>query len=99
MSVTGIGVTVSLASLPGAGRTTLARTQAEQSRGAGHLEEVLDVKGRYARQAAGGLSGTTGVDEPCEEPADPALRSAARTEGVRESAAARYALLRERRVP
>ncbi|MER5950830.1 adenylyl-sulfate kinase [Streptomyces sp. NPDC001904] len=33
-----------------------------------------DVKGLYARQAAGQLSGLTGVDDPYEEPCSPELR-------------------------
>src|ERR1044072_1530580 len=33
-----------------------------------------DVKGLYARQAAGELSGLTGVDDPYEEPESPGLR-------------------------
>ncbi|MEY9995000.1 adenylylsulfate kinase [Streptomyces sp. V4I8] len=32
-----------------------------------------DVKGLYARQAAGQLSGLTGVDDPYEPPVDPSL--------------------------
>jgi adenylylsulfate kinase len=33
-----------------------------------------DVKGLYARQQAGTMSGLTGVDDDYEEPANPALR-------------------------
>ncbi|QIJ64530.1 adenylyl-sulfate kinase [Streptomyces sp. JB150] len=33
-----------------------------------------DVKGLYARQAAGEISGLTGADDPYEAPADPDLR-------------------------
>ncbi|MTE21530.1 adenylyl-sulfate kinase [Streptomyces sp. TRM43335] len=55
-----------------------------------------DVKGLYARQAQGRLSGLTGVDDPYEEPADPDLRIEAHTETVEDSAARLYALLGER---
>ncbi|HUR76585.1 MAG TPA: adenylyl-sulfate kinase [Acidimicrobiales bacterium] len=33
-----------------------------------------DVKGLYAKQRAGALSGLTGVDDPYEEPLDPEIR-------------------------
>ena len=36
--------------------------------------EERDVKGLYAKARAGELSGLTGVDDPYEEPVDPALR-------------------------
>ncbi|MCI0384917.1 adenylyl-sulfate kinase [Streptomyces sp. CNQ085] len=55
-----------------------------------------DVKGLYARQAAGELSGLTGVDDPYEAPADPDLRIEAHTEPVDGSAARLYSLLAER---
>ncbi|MFD2622201.1 adenylyl-sulfate kinase [Streptomyces chumphonensis] len=55
-----------------------------------------DVKGLYARQAAGEISGLTGVDDPYEAPADPDLRIAAHEQGVAESAAAVHTLLTER---
>ncbi|MFD9032824.1 adenylyl-sulfate kinase [Streptomyces sp. NPDC059567] len=45
-----------------------------------------DVKGLYARQAAGEISGLTGVDDPYEEPAAPDLRIASHTQSVAESA-------------
>ncbi|MFG2309790.1 adenylyl-sulfate kinase [Streptomyces sp. NPDC048566] len=57
---------------------------------------VRDVKGLYARQAAGEISGLTGVDDPYEEPASPDLRIASHTQTVQESAAALHALLTER---
>ncbi|MFE7115821.1 adenylyl-sulfate kinase [Streptomyces sp. NPDC057654] len=57
---------------------------------------VRDVKGLYAKQAAGELTGLTGVDDPYETPADPDLRIAAHEQGVDESAAALLALLSER---
>jgi adenylylsulfate kinase len=77
-----------------------------QAHGTGYVEvhvatpvdvcAVRDVKGLYAKQAAGELTGLTGVDDPYEVPLDPDLRI--RTEGhtVEESAAAVYALLAER---
>lgn len=57
---------------------------------------VRDVKGLYAKQAAGEISGLTGVDDPYEAPADPDLRIAAHEQSVEESAAALESLLRER---
>ncbi|WP_433545136.1 adenylyl-sulfate kinase [Streptomyces sp. CA-294286] len=57
---------------------------------------VRDVKGLYAKQAAGEISGLTGVDDPYEAPADPDLRIESHTQSVQESAAALYALLTER---
>ncbi|MET9291469.1 adenylyl-sulfate kinase [Streptomyces sp. NPDC003077] len=55
-----------------------------------------DVKGLYARQAAGEISGLTGVDDPYEEPVAPDLRIESHTQTVAESAAALHALLVER---
>ncbi|MEY9843383.1 adenylyl-sulfate kinase [Streptacidiphilus sp. MAP5-3] len=55
-----------------------------------------DVKGLYAKQAAGEISGLTGVDDPYEAPAAPDLRIEAHTQTVAESAAALHALLTER---
>ncbi len=57
---------------------------------------VRDVKGLYAKQAAGEMSGLTGVDDPYEAPADPDLRIESHTQSVDESAAALLALLTER---
>jgi adenylylsulfate kinase len=57
---------------------------------------VRDVKGLYARQAAGELTGLTGVDDPYEEPQAPDLRIEAQHQTVQESAAAVHALLSER---
>ncbi|MBT2382362.1 adenylyl-sulfate kinase [Streptomyces sp. ISL-11] len=57
---------------------------------------VRDVKGLYAKQAAGEISGLTGVDDPYEVPADPDLRIAAHELGVAESAGAVHGLLVER---
>lgn len=77
-----------------------------QAGGVGYLEvhvatpvEVCaarDVKGLYARQAAGELSGLTGVDDPYEPPAHPDLRIETHTQSVSESAAALESLLVER---
>ncbi|MEU8655049.1 adenylyl-sulfate kinase [Streptomyces sp. NPDC048737] len=55
-----------------------------------------DVKGLYARQAAGELTGLTGVDDPYEVPEAPELRI--RTEGrsVADTAAELHAFLIER---
>ncbi|RMB81880.1 adenylyl-sulfate kinase [Streptomyces shenzhenensis] len=55
-----------------------------------------DVKGLYARQAAGELTGLTGVDDPYEEPEAPDLRIASQHQTVQESAASVYALLSEK---
>ncbi|MFF4750403.1 adenylyl-sulfate kinase [Streptomyces sp. NPDC002514] len=55
-----------------------------------------DVKGLYARQAAGELSGLTGVDDPYEPPAEPALVLRTEEQTPRESADAVYVLLAER---
>ncbi|MFI1396964.1 adenylyl-sulfate kinase [Streptomyces sp. NPDC020681] len=57
---------------------------------------VRDVKGLYAKQAAGEISGLTGVDDPYEEPHSPDLRIESHTQTVQESAAALHALLTER---
>ncbi|CDR05791.1 MULTISPECIES: adenylyl-sulfate kinase [Streptomyces] len=55
-----------------------------------------DVKGLYAKQAAGELSGLTGVDDPYEAPADPDLRIETHRNSVQESAAEVRLLLSER---
>lgn len=55
-----------------------------------------DVKGLYAKQAAGEISGLTGVDDPYQAPEDPDLRIETHRQGVQESAAALRALLSER---
>lgn len=57
---------------------------------------VRDVKGLYAKQAAGEISGLTGVDDPYEAPDSPDLRIESHTQSVQESAAALHALLTER---
>ncbi|MFE5945984.1 adenylyl-sulfate kinase [Streptomyces sp. NPDC056480] len=57
---------------------------------------VRDVKGLYAKQAAGEISGLTGVDDPYDEPRDPDLRIESHTQTVQESAAQLHALLTER---
>ncbi|MBM9510743.1 adenylyl-sulfate kinase [Streptomyces sp. KK5PA1] len=57
---------------------------------------VRDVKGLYAKQAAGELTGLTGVDDPYEVPQDPDLRIETEGHTVAESAAAVHALLVER---
>ncbi|TDC20881.1 adenylyl-sulfate kinase [Streptomyces sp. 8K308] len=77
-----------------------------QASGTGYLEVHVatpvdvcserDVKGLYARQAAGELTGLTGVDDPYEVPAAPDLVIAAHEQSVAESAGALHALLGER---
>ncbi|MFD6336309.1 adenylyl-sulfate kinase [Streptomyces sp. NPDC060131] len=77
-----------------------------RTEGTGYLEvhvatpvevcSVRDVKGLYAKQAAGEISGLTGVDDPYEAPDSPDLRIESHTQSVEESAAALHALLTER---
>jgi adenylylsulfate kinase len=55
-----------------------------------------DVKGLYAKQAAGEITGLTGVDDPYEEPDSPDLRIESQHQTVQESATALHGLLRER---
>ena len=55
-----------------------------------------DVKGLYARQAAGRLTGLTGVDDPYEPPENPALTLRTQDQTPVESADAVYAVLAER---
>ncbi|MDR6979953.1 adenylylsulfate kinase [Streptomyces sp. 3330] len=58
-----------------------------------------DVKGLYARQAAGeltGLTGLTGVDDPYEAPVDPDLVLTTQDRTPPDSADAVYAALAER---
>ncbi|MEU8523072.1 adenylyl-sulfate kinase [Streptomyces sp. NBC_01216] len=55
-----------------------------------------DVKGLYARQAAGEISGLTGVDDPYEEPRDPDLRVRSHTQTVTDSAQELLVLLSAR---
>jgi adenylylsulfate kinase len=56
---------------------------------------VRDVKGLYAKQRAGELSGLTGVDDPYEVPAAPELRLDTE-ESVAESASRVHAVLVQR---
>lgn len=55
-----------------------------------------DVKGLYAKQAAGDLSGLTGVDDPYEAPIDPDLRIPTQDQTVEESIQQLRALLTAR---
>jgi adenylylsulfate kinase len=55
-----------------------------------------DVKGLYARQAAGDLSGLTGVDDPYEVPINPDLRIHTQDQTVEESIQQLRALLTAR---
>ncbi|MFE7173870.1 adenylyl-sulfate kinase [Streptomyces sp. NPDC057616] len=55
-----------------------------------------DVKGLYARQAAGQLVGLTGVDDPYEPPVDADLVLPTQDQTPRESADAVHAVLAER---
>ncbi|MBD0736973.1 adenylyl-sulfate kinase [Streptomyces sp. CBMA29] len=77
-----------------------------QQQGTGYVEvhvatpvevcSVRDVKGLYAKQAAGELTGLTGVDDPYEIPADPDLRIETDGRTVEESASVLHALLVEK---
>jgi adenylylsulfate kinase len=77
-----------------------------QAQGTGYLEvhiatpvEVCserDVKGLYAKQAAGELTGLTGVDDPYEAPEDPDLRIETHGRSVADSAREVHELLKER---
>ena len=53
-----------------------------------------DVKGLYAKQAVGELTGLTGVDDPYEAPTSPDLRLETHLQTVDESVDALHALLR-----
>jgi adenylylsulfate kinase len=55
-----------------------------------------DVKGLYAKQAAGEISGVTGVDDPYEAPENPELRIQTQSQSVAESAAELHTFLAER---
>lgn len=55
-----------------------------------------DVKGLYAKQRAGEISGLTGVDDPYEIPVDPELRLDTQALSIEESAARVRAALAER---
>ncbi|MGW5863537.1 adenylyl-sulfate kinase [Streptomyces sp. NPDC055239] len=55
-----------------------------------------DVKGLYARQASGELTGLTGVDDPYEIPVRPELRLDTDRRSERDSADAVWALLSDR---
>ncbi|MFJ6798018.1 adenylyl-sulfate kinase [Streptomyces sp. NPDC091268] len=57
---------------------------------------VRDVKGLYAKQAAGEISGLTGVDDPYEVPEAPDLRIESHRQSVAQSVSALHALLSER---
>ena len=57
---------------------------------------VRDVKGLYAKQAAGEISGLTGVDDPYEAPETPDLRLQTQDHTVEDSAAVLTALLVEK---
>jgi adenylylsulfate kinase len=54
---------------------------------------IRDVKGLYARQRAGQLSGLTGVDDPYEQPAAPELRIPTQTQSIEESVESLYRLV------
>ncbi|MYY83815.1 MULTISPECIES: adenylyl-sulfate kinase, partial [unclassified Streptomyces] len=55
-----------------------------------------DVKGLYAKQAAGAIKGLTGVDDPYEAPERPDLRLHTHREPVSVSADGIHLMLTER---
>jgi adenylylsulfate kinase len=55
-----------------------------------------DVKGLYAKQRAGEISGLTGVDDPYEQPLSPELRLDTRDRSLEESVASVLQALAER---
>ena len=57
---------------------------------------VRDVKGLYAKQAAGELTGLTGVDDPYEVPETPELRIRTQGRSVADTAAVLHTFLTER---
>ena len=57
---------------------------------------VRDVKGLYAKQAAGEIAGLTGVDDPYQAPESPELRIDTSRGPVTESVAELHALLKTR---
>ncbi len=87
-------------------QTRAAVRSLHEDRGAGFLEvhvatpvEVCserDVKGLYARQRAGELSGLTGVDAPYEPPTAPDARIATQEQDLSSSVDALLALLQRR---
>ncbi|MFJ5265740.1 adenylyl-sulfate kinase [Streptomyces sp. NPDC088387] len=79
-------------------RHTAAGTRYAEIHVATPLElcSARDVKGLYARHAAGELRGLTGVDDPYEVPHDPELRIATQGRTVADTAAALHAFLTER---
>ncbi|EME98396.1 adenylyl-sulfate kinase [Streptomyces mobaraensis NBRC 13819 = DSM 40847] len=102
------GVTVLVPVIAPYADTREAVRKRHQALGTGYLEvhvatpvevcSARDVKGLYARQAAGELTGLTGVDDPYEVPDDPDLRIDAHERTVAESADAVHALLAGRGV-
>ena len=97
----GVKVLVSVIAPFADGRATVR--ERHEAAGTGYLEihvatpvEICarrDVKGLYAKQAAGELAGLTGVDGPYEAPTSPDLRLETHPQTVDESVGALYALL------
>jgi adenylylsulfate kinase len=97
----GITVLVPVIAPYAAGRDKIRARHAEQ--GISFLEVYVatpvsvcasrDVKGLYARQKSGDLTGLTGVDAPYEPPARPELRVPAHRQPVQASIRAVYELL------
>ena len=87
-------------------QTRAAVRELHDAKGAGFLEVHVatpvqvcserDVKGLYAKQRAGTLTGLTGVDAPYEEPSAPELRVRTQDESLEQSVGQLHALLAER---
>ena len=87
-------------------QTRAAVRELHDAKGAGFLEVHVatpvqvcserDVKGLYAKQRAGTLTGLTGVDAPYEEPSAPELRVRTQDESLEQSVGRLHALLAER---
>lgn len=100
------GVTVLVPVIAPYAESREAVRKRHQAEGTGYLEvhvatpvdvcSARDVKGLYARQAAGELTGLTGVDDPYEAPETPDLRIETHERTVEESAQALRGLLKER---
>ena len=87
-------------------QTRAAVRELHDAKGAGFLEVHVatpvqvcserDVKGLYAKQRAGTLTGLTGVDAPYEEPSAPELRVRTQDESLEQSVGRLHTLLAER---
>ena len=102
------GVLVLAAVISPYAETRAAVRDLHEQRGAGFLEihvatpvevtRVRDVKGLYAKQAAGDLTGLTGVDAPYEAPTSPDAVVRTHEQSLDESVEQLLGVLRERGV-